>query len=349
MRELLERKVHFAYYTLDIEDPLLKLNNEYFHSRFLGFGVIAKHRASNLTEPVILSTTPNIGTKGYPVKRSPKTTKLIHVFHSLVDLSMYRLGSLDHYDTVIVPGEYHADPIREIELKRGLKQKELIALGSPYLDPLLAEQRTIQSQHCSTNQPQHYSTVALHDRCILIGSSWGDKGLLKNYGIEPFIQLAKNDWQVIIRPHPHSMKHEPDLIRRLQKQSAGCANIEWDHSLSPIASMSKAKLLISDTSSLRFDFAFIYEKPVLTLEIPESVMSGFERDDMDEIWSDGAALEIGQAINRREAETNLESHVMKTLELFDARRIRQYRDANVANFGCAAQAITDYLVSKVIA
>jgi CDP-glycerol glycerophosphotransferase (TagB/SpsB family) len=71
--------------------------------------------------------------------------------------------------------------------------------------------------------------------------------------------------------------------------------------------MNRAALMISDTSSVRFDFAFIYEKPVLSLEIPVEEMPGFERDDLEEIWSDHAALEIGRVISRKELETRWNS------------------------------------------
>ncbi|HPI26270.1 MAG TPA: hypothetical protein PLO57_07395, partial [Candidatus Cloacimonadota bacterium] len=44
VQELIEQEVHFSYYTLDISDPLLKVNNAYCHNRFLGFGALGKYR-----------------------------------------------------------------------------------------------------------------------------------------------------------------------------------------------------------------------------------------------------------------------------------------------------------------
>ncbi|MCK9558572.1 MAG: CDP-glycerol glycerophosphotransferase family protein [Candidatus Cloacimonetes bacterium] len=329
LKSFIARKIHVAYYSLDIEDPLLKLDSPYVDNRFLGFAALGRYRANKLGEPIVLCTTPNIGCPGYPIKRSPKTLKLIHVFHSLVDLSMYRKGSLDHYDMVILPGDYHIAPIREIEAKRKLPRKELIALGSPYLDVLLAEKNTIE--------------LSTEPNCILVASSWGDKGLLKQYGIRPFIKLAERDYRVIIRPHPHSLKHEPQLLKRLQQESSGISSIEWDFELSPVATMSRASLMISDTSSVRFDFAFIYEKPVISLEISEEAMPGFERDDLREIWMDEAAEEIGQTLPKQDVTKYLESVVESMLKQFYAPRIRAYRDANVQNFGNAAEAIVNFL------
>ena len=159
---------------------------------------------------------------------------------------------------------------------------------------------------------------------------------------------SNQGYEIIIRPHPHSLKHEPDLIKKLQKQSAGLSNLEWDFQLSPTLSMQKAALLISDTSSIRFDFAFIYEKPVLSLGILAQAMPGFESEHISEIWSDTAALEIGLIVPQAKVEKELASYVQKALKAYDAQRIRQFRDANVSNFGQASAALVDYLATLPI-
>ena len=329
IKSFIAKEIRIAYYSLDIEDPLLKLDSPFVDNRFLGFGALGRYRANNLREPIVLGTTPNIGCPGYPIKRSPKTRRLIHVFHSLVDISMYRKGSLDLYDAVIMPGEYHSKPIREIEAKRSLPAKELIALGAPYLDHLVAEK--LARENIS------------EAKCILIASSWGSKGLLKQYGIRPFIRLAERGYRVIIRPHPHSLKHEPKLIANLHKESTSISAIEWDFELSPVKSMSRASLMVSDTSSVRFDFAFIFEKPVISLEITGAEMPGFERDELSEIWSDKAAKEIGEVLSKQDVKRNLEDAVQQVMRQFYASRIRAFRDANVENFGRAAESIVDWM------
>lgn len=330
---LCAQEIHFAYYTLDIEDPLLMIDNPFCHNRFLGFGALGKYRASKLKEALVLSTTPNIACAGYPIKRSPDTRKLIHFFHSLIDLSLYRKGSLDFYDAVIMPGNYHINPIRQLEKLRGLPKKELISLGAPYLD-ILVQEKAIQIPESGAKR-------------LLVASSWGDKGLLSYYGIEPFLPLAESGWELIIRPHPQDLKSQPEMIRNLQKQSAIAPNITWDFALSGAQSMQRVSLMISDTSSIRFDFAFLYEKPVLSLQIPAIAMPGFERDDLDEIWSESAAEEIGMVIDSEAVKGNLEAYILQTLHSFDARRIGNFRDSLVSNFGAAAPAIAQYLRSEL--
>ena len=42
--------------------------------------------------------------------------------------------------------------------------------------------------------------------------------------------------------------------------------------------MNKSNILISDTSSIRFDFLFVHKKPVITLDINRDEMKGYERE-----------------------------------------------------------------------
>ena len=96
VKALINNKLDFAYYTLDIEDEILSLENPYMQARFLGYGAIGYHRAAKIRAKNLLCTTPNIGSKGYPIAKPAGVDNLVHVFHSINDLSMYRNGSLEH-------------------------------------------------------------------------------------------------------------------------------------------------------------------------------------------------------------------------------------------------------------
>ena len=101
-----------------------------------------------------------MGLPGYPYKKPKLVKNLVHVFHSISDISIYKKGSLDHYDSVILAGEFQKKSIRELEKKRGLKQKNFfLPLGVPYIDHLIKSKRVI----------------SLSKTTILIGSSWGKK------------------------------------------------------------------------------------------------------------------------------------------------------------------------------
>jgi len=330
----LENKIPFSYYTLDIGDPALTIDNELMDSHFLGFKKWGFSRASVLKIDNLLCTTPNIGCSGYPIKKSPDIKNLIHIFHSINDLAMYKKGSLDNYDTVFMVGPFQEKSIRELETKRNLKLKKLVNIGLPYLDVYLESNNKVERNN-------------ENKKTILIGTSWGDKGLLKVYGIDFIKQLVAYDYNVIIRPHPQSYISENDLIKKLKNETKYLPNVVWDDTISPVESMRKADILISDTSSLRFDFAFIFNKPVITLQIKTELMPGYERDDLSSIWMEEAEKKIGPIINK-DSIYNINEIIEKAVEEFNPNRIINFRNETVVNYGKAGEAIAEYFSDYAI-
>ncbi len=201
VKALIDSKLDFAYYTLDIEDEILGFESPYMRVRFLGYGALGYHRAAKIKAKHLLCTTPNIGSKGYPIMKPAGVENLIHVFHSINDLSMYRKGSLDHYDSVFMVGRFQAKSIRELEKKRGLKSKKLVALGIPYLDRYKEDAAAVD-----------VAEDAGGGKTLLIASSWGSKGLFENYGINFIKELAGEGYTIIVRPHTQSYTSEPKAI-----------------------------------------------------------------------------------------------------------------------------------------
>lgn len=332
IRSLLEAKIEFSYYTLDVEDPALTIDNELMHSRFLGYGALAYFRAGNIKADFLLCTTPNIGCQGYPIRRSPNVINLVHVFHSINDISMYKKGSLDHYDMVFLVGEFQATSIRELEKRRNLKEKKLVTVGIPYLD-IYSKNKAIQASKSDK-------------KTILVGSSWGSKGLLNYYGTEFIRALAEKGYQIILRPHPQSLVTEQTMLNKCKADLGQYNDVVWDMEPSPQQAMNRAELLISDTSSLRFDFAFVYEKPVITLEIPIEAMPGYERDDLSGIWSDVAEKEIGFVLAEGELH-HLADLVDKAVKEFNPEMIRSFREISIANYAECGPTIASYFAREI--
>ena len=122
---LIKKQVRFSYYTMDVDDPCLLIDNSYMHNKYIGKGYFAFHKIGNLKANVVLSTTPNIGTKGFPVPRSNGIKTLVHVFHAFDDLTCYHKGSLDNYDAVMLVGPFEIPILRKLEQLRELPEKEL--------------------------------------------------------------------------------------------------------------------------------------------------------------------------------------------------------------------------------
>ena len=268
VQEFIDRRQEIIYFTLDKNDKILEIDSPFLKNKFLGNKFFSILNFYFIDVDNLISTTPNIGCKNYPYRKPFKVKNLIHIFHSVSDISIYRVGSLDYYDSVFLTGNFQKKSILELESKRKTIKKKLVCVGAPYLDYLIHNKLDIKNT-------DKINTV-------LIASSWGTKGCLENYG-SSFIKKIAKKYKVILRPHPYSLIFEKDKIEYLKKELKE-TNIIWDFEIDPSSSMSIADILISDTSSIRFDFSLVYNKPVITLSVDSNMMSGYERECLDYDW-----------------------------------------------------------------
>lgn len=331
---LIARKIHFDYYTMDIYDPCLEIDNIYCHNKYIGKGNRAYVKVGTLQANVVLATTPNIGTEGFPIPRSSDIRKLVHVFHAFSDMTVYHIGSLDNYDAVLMVGEFERSIIRKLEKARNLPLKELVPAGLPYMDELAKEKNTKYSTDSKNGRPT-----------VLVAPSWSKKGCLMEYGTEFIVDIARAGYNVIVRPHPQSLKVEKELIRKAVEILSCFKNVVWDYDVDGSASMSVADIMISDASYVRLDFLLLYNKPVITLEIPFESMDIFERAYIGESWIENKMAELGAVLNH-ETIGNIVNEIEKTLSSNKSVSIRQFRNEHLSNFMHSGEVIAGYLIEN---
>ena len=333
VEEFIGKQIHFRYITLDVHDPALAIDNDYMHSKRISKDKLGFAKLAELESSVMLSTTPNIGSEGYPMPRPIGVKNLVHVFHALVDVSCYRKGSLDFYDSVLLVGEHEVKSIRLVEAARGLVAKELIVVGLPCMDDLYKQKQELMVGSA-------IETDAI--KTVLVAPSWGNKGCFTEYGTDFVKTLSSAGYKVIIRLHPHSFIFEPESVDRWRLETHELENVSWDDQTHGTHAMSQADILISDASSIRFDFAFLYEKPVVSLEIPRESRSIFESDYMDVTWADTMVEEIGIKV-KSETISEIDKIVNDTISSFTTEALGGLRTRYVANFRHSSIAIVQYL------
>ena len=176
--------------------------------------------------------------------------------------------------------------------------------------------------------------------------SWGSKGCFSEYGINFVEDLSQAGFSVIIRIHPHSYNFEPDAVKRWQEKTIKMPNVVWDTETFGTKAMQQADILISDTSGIRFDFAFLYEKPVISMDIPKESQEDFESVYLDQPWPDMVSNQIGSVVTH-ESIDRLTEIVKSTLENFPRQKLQKLRDSTIANFGNSAPEIVRYLFEKI--
>ena len=112
--ELEHRGQDIVYYTLSEDDPALSCGLEHIKAEYLdGRENRAFSRLNFMNASVILSTTPSLGV--YQWKRSKDAQYYVHIAHMPNDITTYEMFGLDHYDAILLSGEYQIEQIRELE------------------------------------------------------------------------------------------------------------------------------------------------------------------------------------------------------------------------------------------
>ncbi len=132
----------------------------------------------------------------------------------------------------------------------------------------------------------------------------GNESLLFKHGADLLKNLITTPFHIIIRPHPQSLIREVEAqnIASLKKQFQS-PHIEWDIGTPNVIAFSKADLMISDFSSVIFDFVCLEGKPVLTLDFTfdsagYDLADIYNENNINEFWTFKALNQIGGKISQ---------------------------------------------------
>lgn len=248
IEELINLEIPTIYYSSSYDDKIFEIKSDFLKSEFIGTGNKAYAKLNFIEADICLMTTPNLDV--FQLKRSKGVKKYVHITHSSAETSTYCLYSLDFFDVVFLNGEHQIRDIRELENKRNTIIKDLYVVGNPYLDELSKMKETITKENNNK-------------KTILIAPSWGMNCLFRRFGEKLLDNIVNSDYNIIIRPHPQSLISDKDIIDKFQNRYKDKNNVEWDFNRVNIYSLSKADIMISDFSGVIFDYAFLFEKPVI--------------------------------------------------------------------------------------
>ena len=328
--EFEKRGIDCEYYTADEKDPALEQGYEHVHCTFIGDGNKAFARLNMLNARVLLATTP--GLEVYQWKRSRNVGKYVHIFHSLDEGTAYRMFGLDFYDSVLLVGDFQERYIRKLEELRGIPQKDLQVVGCTYMDGLLARR-----------DKEGEAKPAEKQRTVLLAPSWGEISVLNRYKEKLIDALLATDYKVVIRPHPQSFKVEMDILQPLMDKYGD--KVEWNRDADNFDILNRSDILISEFSSVVFDFAFVFDKPVLCFAGGQSDMAPYDAAWIDEEpWKQQVFPKLGKMITEEDF-GSFQSMMDELVESTEYQKSRDdLRDASWQNRRHSAEGIVDYLV-----
>ena len=246
--EFEKRHQKVVYLTGSEDDPVFNGNYEYVTGQFIGEGNKGFSKLNLLDASVVVSSTPSLDV--FQWKRSKNVDCYIHIPHAPNDITLYRMFGIDHYDAMILSGEYQEKEVRQLEQLRGYPPKDIALCGIPFMDKM--KQRLESSD-----------VLPSHERTVLLAPSWGESSILSKYG-EPFIDaLINTGYRIIVRPHPQSFSAEKELMDRLMSKYNDASKVTWNRDTDNFEVLRQSDILISDFSGVMFDFSLVFDKPVI--------------------------------------------------------------------------------------
>ncbi|MDR1625887.1 MAG: CDP-glycerol glycerophosphotransferase family protein [Spirochaetia bacterium] len=339
LEEFEKRGISVVYYTSAKDDPFFDESFRHVTGTYIGEGNKACMRLNFLQADICLMTTPSL--EVYQLKRSKGVKHYAHILHDTGDVTFYRLFGIDWFDSILLSGEYQKKDIRELERIRKTREKELVVVGSAYLDVLREKKELMQTQGTFKESSREGSAYT-----VLVSPSWGSGALLSAFGEKLLDPLVHTGWRIIVRPHPQSRKSEMGILARLQARYAEAANVEWDYSPENLLSLSRADVMISDYSGIIFDFVFLFEKPVLYAS-SHFDLEMYDASDIDHApWKFEAVKTFGIELNDEQLCT-IQEIILRACENKEfGEAVKRARDTAWQHIGESGKRAADYLVSR---
>ncbi|MCM1264137.1 MAG: CDP-glycerol glycerophosphotransferase family protein [Butyrivibrio sp.] len=334
-REFDKRGIDVVYMTASPDDPALNNPYEHISAQFIGKNNKAFSKMNFLNASVVISTTP--GLEVYQWKRSKDVQYYVHMLHAANEAVTYRMFGLDYYDAVLLSGDYQERDIRNLEDLRHLPGKELVMTGIPYMDSM-ADRLVDRLAGIERTQSAVYT--------VLLAPSWGKSAILSKYGEKIIEELVKTGYNIIIRPHPQSFTSESALMEKMMAKYPESEQLKWNRDNDNFEVLNRADIIISDFSGVIFDFALVYDKPVIYADT-EFDSSPYDAWWLDyPMWTLSALPRLGEKLNEENMDNLKDMIDMCIKDPKYAKGRKEVSEETWKYKGEGAKRVVDYVLAK---
>ncbi len=253
--------INIHYVTSDPDDAVFKDSREQIKPYYIASDKYLIPLFMKLDCRMCVMTTPDL--EKYHLKRSRvnKKVEYVYAFHGMGSTALtLRKGALDWYDTVFAVGTDCVNEIRDAEELYKTPKKRLVETGYPLIDEMIEKYES--STHIGNKIPR-----------ILIAPSWQPDNIIDSCIDKILDSLAETDYEIIVRPHPQQVRHEPEKFEVMKEKYGKYDNIEIQTDFSSNNPVMESDILITDWSDISWEFAFVTKRPVLFINTPMKVMN----------------------------------------------------------------------------
>jgi hypothetical protein len=219
-------------------------------------GIAARQGVSFADAAAVRCTIAVTASSGLDRTIFPTTARLfVHMPHSIASLHMiYPSGSFDGYDVLLEAGPQHGREFLALAKTRGLTDRRVLAAGYGKLDVLADMAR--QDKPAQNAPPK-----------VLIAPSWGPDNLLDRCGLALAEQLAAQDFDVVVRPHPLFFLERSPVLEGLRALAESQPRVTLESPFDGDKAIFDADVLVGDYSGTSFEFAALRRRPVVSVDV----------------------------------------------------------------------------------
>ncbi len=337
--------IDIHYITSDPRDEVFDIKRDHFHTYYVGdnkFIVLMMKIESD----IMVMTTPDL--QNYQLKRSyiDKNIEYVYVPHDVNSSNLtFHKNALDHFDTIFTSGPKNMAEIKEREEKTGIKKKNLIEWGSSVIDNMKSAYEKIMEEEATSGADTASGTKK---PVILVAPSWQNDNIMDSCIEDILNTIDTEHFDVIVRPHPQYVRHYESRIDTLASKYEG-RPITFQKDFSSNRTVYTADMLITDWSSIAYEYAFSTLKPVLFINTPMKVVNP-DYKELDTVPIDieardkvGISLELTDIAKVDEAAKRLMSE-----DRFTKAQMALLRDGYIYNVGKSGEVGGKYLINRVI-
>ncbi len=335
--EIILRKTDIIihYISSDPNDEVFSMEGENFRTYYIEDKLMVL--MMRMDADIVVMTTPDL--QKYYIKRSMIRDDIEYVYmdHGMNSVNLVlRKGALDAFDTVFCSNDYVYNEIRAQESVYNIKEKTLVKYGYALIDNMVA---AYNAKPPVKNDPPQ----------VLIAPSWQEDNIMDSCIEQILDELLPERYQVIVRPHPQYVRHNPEKLKMIQEKYSAFDNFTLQTDFSSNETVFQSDILVTDWSGTAYEYSFTTLKPCLFINTPMKIMNPDYQDisivpfDLEVRNKIGIALEMDEIENIAIASERLIHD-----ELFSKESIRALRDNYLYNVGKSASVGAEYLIKQLI-
>lgn len=335
IEELIRRtNVVVHYITSDPEDEVFAMESEQFKPYYIGANRLIV-LMMKLETDICVMTTPDL--ENFQLKRSyvRKDIEYVYVPHDVNSSNLtFHKNALDHFDTIFASGPKNKAELEEREQKAGIRKKNIVEWGSSVIDNMSAAYR--EEKHENDR------------KIVLVAPSWQKDNIMDSCIEQILDRLKGGEYRVIVRPHPQYVRHYEAKLNQLAEKYEK-EGIEIQRDFSSNSTVYTADVLVTDWSSIAFEYAFSTLKPVLFINTPMKVVN----PDYQELDTVPIDLELRDKVGVSLEESCLDKvpeAVEKLLcdNRFSETAMEELREKYIYNVGKSGVVGAKYLIQRLM-